>query len=173
MMRRNPINASELKKYRNISIGLHLELKEKDTIREIESQLKDFVKKFGQLPSHLDGHKHMHLTVKNLPKVIKIAKKYGLPLRSYLPEDRKIIRKADIVTPDLFISWHPKRKPELWKKLENIKPGTTELVCHPGHYDKKSKSSYNRQREKELKILKSREFKKLLKKYQLINYSQL
>lgn len=173
MIKRKYANTKELKNLKNISLGLHLELQEKDTQKEIESQLKKFKTKLGQLPSHLDGHKHLHLTKHNLPLVIKIAKKYKLPVRSHLDKDHMILKKSGIKTPDIFISWHPKRREKLFKKLAEIKQKKAELVCHPGYCDKKLKLSYNKQREEELQTLKSRRFKKILNNFKLINYNEI
>lgn len=173
MIDRKFIKIDDFKKFEDISIGLHLELKEKSSIKNIEAQLKKFRRKFGYLPSHLDGHKHCHLTDNNIYKVIKVAKKYNFPVRSRFPKDRKILKKYKIKTLDNFISWHSKRKNKLFSNLKNIKAKITELVCHPGYYDKNCDSSYNRQRELELKLLKSRRFKDLLKNFDLISYNEL
>lgn len=170
MINRKFVKTSDFKKFKNISVGLHLELKEKSNIKNIEAQLKKFRRKFGCPPSHLDGHKHCHLTDNNIYKVIKVAKKYNFPVRSRFPKDRKILKKYKIKTPDNFISWHPKRTKALLKKMEKIKLQTVEMVCHPGYFDKNSRSSYNLQREKEMNFLKSKKFQKALKKFKIINY---
>jgi predicted glycoside hydrolase/deacetylase ChbG (UPF0249 family) len=170
MINRNFINAQELLALQNFSIGLHLELNSKTTRKEIEEQIKKFLTLFQCLPSHLDGHKHCHLTKPNLPLILEIAKKLNFPVRSHFSEDQKIIQKAKVKTPDRFISWHPKRKKKFLQKLDQIQSGTTELVCHPGYFDKNCKYPYNRQREAEMKILKSKEFQKILKNYKQINY---
>lgn len=170
MIKRKFVKADDLKNFKNISFGLHLELRKKDTIKEIENQIKKFISCFNKLPSHLDGHQHIHLTPANLPKVLTLAKKYNLPVRSRFPEDRNIIRKFGVNTPAQFISWHPKRKHKLWERMANIRTNTTELVCHPGYYDKNCKALYNAQREEELKILKSRQFPQKTKRFKKINY---
>ena len=175
MINRNFVEAGAIEKFNKISLGLHLELSSRTTKEEIEDQIKKFVKEFKKLPSHLDGHNHCHLTLNNLPLVIKVAKQYKLPVRSHFDLDRQYIRKNNVKTPQSFISWHPRRREDLFKTLKSIKIKTTviELVCHPGYYDSQCQHSYNRQREVELKILKSCEFKQKLKKFQLINYYEL
>lgn len=147
-----------------------MSLRKNQILKNIETQLKKFRRKFGCLPSHLDGHKHCHLTDNNIYKVIKVAKKYNFPVRSRFPRDRKILKKYKIKTPDNFISWHPKRKNKLFDNLKNIKAKITELVCHPGYFDKNSQSSYNLQREQEMSFLKSKKFQKALKKFKIVNY---
>jgi predicted glycoside hydrolase/deacetylase ChbG (UPF0249 family) len=173
MIKRKFINPKDLLSHKNISIGLHLELSLETPRKEIENQIKIFRKLFGRFPSHLDGHKYYHLLPGNFSKVLKIAKKYKLPVRSASSVDRKIMRKAGVKTPDQFISWHPDRKEKLFKDLKNARGKTIELLCHPGYFDPKSSSSYNGQRGKELKILKSKHFEKLLKNLGLISYSSL
>lgn len=169
MIRRKFVNAQELKKLPNISIGLHLELEEKAAQKEIEKQVDIFLKLFKRPPSHLDGHRHCHLTEKNLPLVLSVAKRFNLPVRSRFPEDRKIIKKT-VKTPSKFISWHPKRKQKLFRSLDQLQNSFTELVCHPGYFDKNCKYPYNRQREEEMKILESEEFQKRLRRFKKANY---
>lgn len=156
----------------NVSIGLHLKIKERDTLKEMKKQLMLFRRLFKKLPSHLDGHQHQHLTKYNLPKVIKLARKYGLPIRSRFSADRKMLRRFKIKTPDNFISWHPKRIKDLENKLKNADGSVVELVCHPGYYDKSFKSGYNQHRKEELKFLKSRRFKKLIDQFKIIRYDE-
>jgi len=173
MIRRKFVNLSDFKNLKNISIGLHLELKEKDSAKEIKNQIKKFIKKFGYPPSHLDGHKHMHLTECNLPKVFKLAKKYSLPVRSNLPSSRQLIRRARLKTPDFFVSWYPNRLRTLSEKLKKTGGSVVEMVCHSGYFDKKSTSSYNKCRQQELAFLKNNLFRKMIKVFELINYAAL
>lgn len=112
------------------------------------------------------------MTKHNLPKITRTARKYNLPVRSKFAEDRKIFKKYKIKTPDEFISWHPKRKENFFNKIKNIRRDVTEIVCHPGYYDKNCKYPYNKQRKLELKVLKSKEFGKIIKEFKLINYHE-
>lgn len=173
MIKRKYIDTAVIKKFPKLSWGLHLELKERDTLKKMEEQIKKFVHKFGCLPSHLDGHKHMHVTKNNLPKIIKLAKKYDLPVRSEGPKTRKFFRKAKIKTPSNFIHWHPKRKIAFFQQIRNVRSGVSELACHPGYFDTTSSSSYNKRREQELKLLKSKKFRHLIKKFKVISYNEL
>lgn len=45
MINRKYIKPSDLLNFKNISIGLHLELREKTSLKEIEDQIKKFKKK--------------------------------------------------------------------------------------------------------------------------------
>lgn len=172
MIKRSFISPADFKELPNVSVGLHLELREDDFLEEMEKQLTLFINIFHRLPSHLDGHSHCHLTETNLPKTIRLAKKYDLPMRSRFNEDRLKIKREGIKTPDSFISWHPHRTTFLLEKLKETK-GVTELVCHPGHYDKNCNYPYNKERREESDFLKSTNLKKILDKIDLISYADL
>jgi chitin disaccharide deacetylase len=173
MIKRKYIKKSDLQNLEGFSIGLHLELDENSTKAEIERQVEKFAIKLGKLPSHLDGHQHKHLTPNNLPKVISVAKKYYLPIRSLEKSQRKEMKKAKIKTPERFISWHPKNPQKLFKKLSESKESVVELVCHPGYFDEKCSYPYNKNREEELSILKSKKFQKAIENFLLTTYSQI
>ncbi len=173
MVNKNFIKPKELLKYGNISVGLHLDLGFETSTEEIDSQIRKFRKLFGRLPSHLDGHKYYHLLHSNFPKVLKIARKHKLPVRSTCPADRKDMKRFEIKTPDQYISWHPARKEKLFKELSSAKSKTIELLCHPGYFDPKAIASYNKQREAELKILRDLEFRNLIRDFNLVSYSNV
>jgi len=172
MIRRNNINPSDLD-FDKISIGLHLELDNKEIEKEIKDQYKKFIELFDKKPSHIDSHQHKHLTENNLPKVVNLCKKYNLRLRLKEDKDRQIIKSNNIKTPNKYISRYPKRKEKLFSKLEDNQTEITEMVCHPGYFDKNCDYPCNRKREEELEILKSKEFNKIISQYKLINYHQL
>lgn len=155
---------------KHMSIGLHLLLSEKTTQIEIESQIKKFKEKVGVAPSHLDGHQHCHLTKSNLPKVIKVAKKHNLPIRSTSPSYRKLLKQEGIKTPSEYIAWHPSRKERLLERLKSIKRGVVEMVCHVGYKDPNSAYPYNKERNQELNLLKSNEFHKVIEDFEIVGY---
>ncbi|MDI6778031.1 MAG: ChbG/HpnK family deacetylase [Patescibacteria group bacterium] len=173
MVNKKFIKPKDLLKHKNISVGLHLDLSFESSTKDIENQIRKFKILFGRLPSHLDSHKYFHLLHSNFPKVLKIAKKYKLPVRSTCPADRKVTKRFKIKTPDQYISWHPARKNKLFSDLKNTRAGITELLCHPGYFDPKAIASYNKQRGAELKILRSLEFKKDALNFDLISYRDL
>lgn len=173
MIKKKWISASDFNNLKDVSIGLHLELKDNCNQKEIEHQIALFKKKFNFFPSHIDSHKHFHLKENNINKVIYIIKKYQPPMRSFSAEKRRLIRDNNIKTPDNFIGWHPNEKEFFLKELSESNYSITELVCHPGYYDKNCDYPYNKQREKELNILESKEFKAAIKNYQLITYKDL
>ncbi|PID52697.1 MAG: hypothetical protein CR972_00620 [Candidatus Moraniibacteriota bacterium] len=174
MINEKYIDAQELLKNKSISVGLHINVTEENCEKETEKQIKKFEKIFGTLPSHMDGHKHCHLRPYTLHETIKCAKKYAIPLRSRFVEDRKIIQKNNVATPDHYISWHPIRFAKLYRNLQENDAPITELVSHPGYFDKNCSYPYNREREEEMSILQKPEIQDLIiSKYELISYDQL
>lgn len=176
MINRKYVFPEELMKFPDLSIGLHLEEKNFTNSEDFfESQIKKFKFVFKSLPSHLDGHQHCHLKKENRQIVIKLALKYNLPVRSRYLKGRVDLMANNIKTPNKLISWHPKRKDYFFNRISLTEERVTEIVCHPGYFDKKHrrKLKYNQQREKELEILKSPDFKKILTKFKPINYREL
>ncbi|MFZ1654467.1 MAG: ChbG/HpnK family deacetylase [Candidatus Moraniibacteriota bacterium] len=173
MIKRKYIRKSELLRLR-IPLGLHLELGSESTYKEIVSQIKRFMKRFDRLPAYIDGHQHQHLTPKNLGHVIRAAKNFGLPVRSRLTEDRVVLKKSGVITPDNFISWHPSRLPVLAERVVQTKKlPVSELVVHPGYHDIRCRYRYNEEREQELHILHSTHFRKLVRGFQLVSYTDI
>lgn len=173
MIKRPYIEPAKLK-FPHIALGLHLELDGNSTLQEIQSQIKSFQGTFGQLPAYLDGHQHKHLTSKNLPRIVAIDEKLGLPVRSRNDEDRAQLKAVGIPTPDSFISWHPDRLHVLQERLTAATTfNLSELVVHPGYFDPACDYPYNHEREAELQFLKSRQFKVFISQFTLTSYSFL
>lgn len=173
MILRKYIRAQELLALQ-VPLGLHLEFKKNALEKDIHVQIIRFQKRFGILPAYLDGHQHQHLAPGNLERVLHVAKKYKLPVRSRLPEERSLFKRHRVGSPDYFISWHPSRIAVLKKKLQEAQNFTiSELVVHPGYYDKNCAYPYNQQREEEIHFLRSPRFKKLLQSFQLAQYPNL
>lgn len=155
----------------DLAIGLHLELEEKSSAKEISSQIYSFRKKFGKLPVYLDGHQHQHLTPQNFHLVMEVAADFSLPVRSRFPEDRKMLAERKIFTPHNFISWHPNRLPTLQERIHAAGLiSLSELVVHPGYFDPSCVYPYNKQRENELTFLKSPFFQDLIAPFELFSY---
>lgn len=162
---------------RKVSVGLHFELKEGENPRKaLESQIATFRKLFGRLPSHIDGHLGAHFKPHSRKVVIAVARRLGLPVRSADQEQRRAFRRVDIPTPDHFVSSLGRTKEQVLAELQRIPEGVTEWMVHPGRYDPNyGETSLNREREKELGILKSRELRTLLRrnKVRLVNFRHL
>lgn len=157
------------------NLGLHLDFKffenssDNDYEKEIIRQYNLFVDYFGFKPDHFDSHYHAHLNEKIISHVIRVAAKYGLPIRSYDINNRQRFAKEGIKTTEYFIdSWLLLKDnfetglPKLINLLNNLPAATVELMMHPGFYDKTNPSSYNYERELELNYLLSDQFGELL-----------
>lgn len=173
MIKRKYIRKAELLAL-DTALGLHLELENSSSYQEITSQIERFKKRLGRLPAYLDGHQHKHVTSGNIARVLRAAWHYGLPVRSRLPTDRAQLEQNGIATPSHFISWHPARLLVLKGRLrESRSLPISELVTHPGYFDRRCPYPYNQEREVELAILRSKDFQKLIRPFQLIRYTEL
>ncbi|HEY7675651.1 MAG TPA: ChbG/HpnK family deacetylase [Candidatus Methylomirabilis sp.] len=121
---------------------------------ECAAQLARFVKAFGRLPTHLDSHHQAHMLSPIREAVLDLAAKHGLPVRSPNDEVRRLARSRRLPTPDAFLGgageepyWTVER---LLETIRALPEGTTEIMCHPGHFDEGlAHSRYGRQREVE------------------------
>jgi predicted glycoside hydrolase/deacetylase ChbG (UPF0249 family) len=126
--------------------------------REVEAQVEAFARRFGRPPTHLDSHHHVHRLRQVGEAVLAVALAAGLPLRSQDAGFREGLRRHGARTPDHFVGgdgaepyWTTSR---LLDVLARLPVGTTELMCHPGHFDEAlAYSRYGRQRETELAAL--------------------
>jgi len=125
---------------------------------ELAAQAEWFETVFGCRPSHLDTHHHVHRHPRIFDVVLDLAGALGIPLRAFTPEMADRIRKRHLpaadraigdVGPDPF--WQPG---SLLAFFQDLPPGVTELMCHPGYADAAlAGSSYCIQREVELRAL--------------------
>jgi predicted glycoside hydrolase/deacetylase ChbG (UPF0249 family) len=146
---------------------------------EWRAQVERFAVATGRPPDHLDAHHHAaYWTPLLLRAMLELAREYGCAVR--LPtgaeaEKVDIDLPAGLVQPlsawalpllDEFLPRHPDHldtsfygpaatREVLLSLLTHLPPGTTELMCHPGHADAEllAGSGYNRQREAEAAIL--------------------
>jgi predicted glycoside hydrolase/deacetylase ChbG (UPF0249 family) len=126
--------------------------------REVEAQVEAFTRRFGRPPTHLDSHHHVHRQPRIAEVVLGVALTARLPVRSQDPGFRDGLRRRGARTPDHFVGgdgaepyWTAAR---LQDTLAGLPVGTTELMCHPGHYDETlAYSRYGIQRETELAAL--------------------
>lgn len=102
MIKRKYIRKAELLALGS-ALGLHLELENSSSYREIVSQIERFKKRFRRLPAYLDGHQHRHVTPDNIDRVIRAARHYDLPVRSRLPADRLHLQQGGVATPSHFV----------------------------------------------------------------------
>jgi predicted glycoside hydrolase/deacetylase ChbG (UPF0249 family) len=146
---------------------------------EWNAQIKLFIKSAGRKPTHLDSHHHssyfspalfraMLELAKECDCAIRLPVVYGSDEMAGLPAE--LIGPIKEYAPKLISEFNPRRpnaffasfydelatREELHKILEEIQEdGTFEIMCHPGYVDNAfaKESSYNKQRETELKVL--------------------
>lgn len=174
-----------LSKFRNISIGLHLDLTEENLLlrwfkilyiliwprKKIEEEFKKQIDKFrsltGKLPDHIDSHHHIHWITGFKPVVLEFARKNKIPVRC---------KNAKFNVSFYGRSWwddsehvNPERMIDV---LKGLKPGVHEIMCHPGYVDKElinTGTHYLKQRENEIESLTSREIIDFIEKNKYIS----
>jgi predicted glycoside hydrolase/deacetylase ChbG (UPF0249 family) len=99
----------------------------------------------GLRPLHLDTHKHTHLHPQVFGHVVRIAQRYGIPFVR-LPADqafgaitgtfqRRMIERARLSATDHFTGFRLTGRlteETMLAELRDLRPGTTEFMCHPG-----------------------------------------
>ncbi|MCD4782715.1 MAG: carbohydrate deacetylase [Candidatus Eremiobacteraeota bacterium] len=127
--------------------------------KEIRLQIEKCVDA-GLTLTHLDSHHHLHgCSTEVLDIFIDNACEFKLALRSINREMRQSIRDRGIPTPDFFNDDFYGEENITLERIENIietmPQGYCEVMCHPGFIDEElsEKSSYNKSRNLEVKIL--------------------
>jgi chitin disaccharide deacetylase len=135
-------------------------LPEAEILTEFEAQLYKSIN-LGIKPSHLDSHHHIHSDPKALSCLIYLAQKNKLAIRSISESMCQKLRESGIITNDYFEGRFFGKKfvtvSMLTSIIRDLKPGITELMCHPGEISNelKSISGYTSDRENELEVLKN------------------
>jgi predicted glycoside hydrolase/deacetylase ChbG (UPF0249 family) len=143
------------------------EIPAEEVARELDAQIFLFEKMAGAPPTHLDSHHHSALHPSVQPVFAQAALRLEIPARASSAAARKELRAAGVRTPDRFVeSFY--REGATATNLRSILAGlaheTTELMCHPGHADEEllAGSTYARERERELALLRDPEIPLLL-----------
>lgn len=119
--------------------------------RELDRQLTRFGRLTGTTPTHIDSHHHVHRSFNVARLFLEAGERYGVPVRGFSevfyigrfygqPE----FLKTDLsrITVETFMS-----------VLGSVRPGVTEISCHPGHLERRADAFYNHEREVELQVL--------------------
>jgi len=150
----------------------HVSALDADEVKaEWRAQIEAFIKAAGRKPTHLDSHHHSSYFKPELFRsMLEMAKEYDCAIRFPFTHDiQSELEETHRHIPDLLREFSP-RKPdafvvnfydegatdkELLNIINNLPDGTSEIMCHPGYVDDifVKESSYNKQRERELKIL--------------------
>jgi chitin disaccharide deacetylase len=138
---------------------------------EWRAQIEAFVKAAGHKPTHLDSHHHSsYFSPKLFRAMLELAKEYDCAIRFPFTNDvpneleethqqvPSFVKEFDPLHPDRFvIDFYDKGATQdiLLNIINQVSEGTSEIMCHPGYVDDAfaNESVYNRQRERELKIL--------------------
>jgi chitin disaccharide deacetylase len=147
---------------------------------ECEAQLAR-LRETGVRPTHLDAHRHVHLLPGVFPAVVAVAQRARLPLRMPREPLRRgafAVRRVPLMMGVALASILPRGlemsvradhfrgmgllgavdfERRLIAVLDQLEPGTTELMVHPGHADRELArwDSYTKERERELAALLS------------------
>lgn len=171
---------------------------EKEFRAQIEKVLDNKIK-----PTHIDGHKHIHIFPKITGIVIKLAKEYNikairfpknkifnykLALTKQMPKlmliglyarmaEKSIINNGIITTDEFYgiLETGQLTTDKLKNILNNMDNCTAELMCHPGYYDKDIPCILKKHRKIEHDALTDKDIKKIiiLQNIKLITYGQI
>ena len=168
-----------------LGVGLHVMLTSEDgdplldfddagrCAQAIVSQIESFCESLSELPTHIDAHQNVHRDPRLTPLFKGAAARYGLPLREH---------SAARYFSSFYGQWDGEPHPEhisvdsLLGMLETeLQDGVTELSCHPGYVGDDFHSSYNVERELELRTLSSPRLREFLQAndVQLIGFRDL
>jgi len=143
-----------------------------DEVRaEWRTQIERFIQATGRKPTHLDSHHHSSFFAPELFRaMLELAAEYDCAIRFPFTDDpaRELEKTARLV-PAIMKDFNPPKprtflvdfyddgatQDALLDIINSLGDGTSELMCHPGYVDEAfaKESSYNFQREQELKIL--------------------
>jgi hypothetical protein len=137
---------------------------------ELDDEWRAQIEKFlatGIRLSHLDSHHHISYLNKDIFEVmLRLASMYSAPVR-YPPENHYEGNYEPLGLLDTYEVGHPDRlitsfhkagttREHMIEILQNLLPGTSEIMCHPGYSDQELEAmgSYSKIREQELAVLK-------------------
>lgn len=138
---------------------------------EWHAQIEAFIRAAGRKPTHLDSHHHSsYFTPELFRGMLELAKEYDCAIRFPFTQDiPRELGETYKHVPDLTNEFNPRRpdafivdfydegatEEEILNIINSLPDGTSEIMCHPGHVDSAfvKESIYNKQRERELKIL--------------------
>jgi len=135
----------------------------RSSAREIEASFARQVERVieaGITPSHLDTHKHTHLLPNVMRAMAAVARRFGIAwVRRPLLAGQ--VRSAGLLTPDHFLGFRLTGRMNavsLAAALRGLRPGLTELMCHPGFCDddlRRAPTRLKEQRQRDLEALTS------------------
>jgi hypothetical protein len=139
-----------------------------EVLAEARAQLRRFRELMGRDPTHMDSHHHSHRESSAvLDALCTLAWETGLPIRNNSPAVRERLDREGIRTTDDFVEEFYDKGATLEamvRILGDLKPGTTELMCHPAVVDAELRdtSGYAEPRTRELEVLTSVEVRQAI-----------
>ena len=164
-----------------LGLGLHvafdsrgkwlIDVKDLDVVqREIHRQIDRFIRMTGAAPDHIDSHHHVHRLFNVAYLFLDVGRQYRVPVRGL----------TEVVFVGRFYGQPEFGKTDLSKigveamigLLQSLKPGISEVSCHPGTLESRPDAVYNREREVELQTLTDPRIRSLITEegIRLINY---
>jgi len=164
---------------------------------EWRSQIEQFISLTGNNPTHLDSHHHMSFFTRDLfSLMLRLATQYecairyplqdgvvvtGIPdelaseMATFLPD---LLQNTSIRHPNGFITTFYDEGislEEMFSILDGLSNGTFEIMTHPGFVGVVLDSTYNIQREIELKVLTDPQLSKRIEKrgIELIHFGEI
>jgi predicted glycoside hydrolase/deacetylase ChbG (UPF0249 family) len=138
--------------------------------QQIDRQLAAFVRLVGSPPDHIDSHHHVHRLFNVARLFLAAGRRYNVPVRGF----------SDVVYVGRFYGQPEFGKTDVSKisvdtmvgMLRVLKPGVSEISCHPGHLETRPDAVYNRERVVELATLTDERVKTAITEegIRLINY---
>ncbi|HEY7203231.1 MAG TPA: ChbG/HpnK family deacetylase [Methylomirabilota bacterium] len=138
--------------------------------REIHRQIDRFIRMTGAPPDHIDSHHHVHRLFNVAYLFLDAARQYRVPVRGL----------TEVVFVGRFYGQPEFGKTDLSKigveamigLFQSLKPGVSEVSCHPGTLESRPDAVYNREREVELQTLTDPRVRSLILEegIRLINY---
>jgi chitin disaccharide deacetylase len=171
----------EARKRPKLGLGVHvafdsrgkwlIDVQDLDAVqRELDRQLDAFARLTGRPPDHIDSHHHVHRRFNVARLFLDAGRRYGVPVRGF----------SDVVFVGRFYGQPEFGKTDLSKisveylvgLLRSLKPGVSEVSCHPGRPETRPDAIYNRERESELSTLTDVRVKAVIadEGLRLINY---
>jgi predicted glycoside hydrolase/deacetylase ChbG (UPF0249 family) len=172
---------AEIQRRPKLGLGVHvafdsrgkwlIDVKDLDVVkREIHRQIERFIRITGAPPDHIDSHHHVHRLFNIAYLFLDAARQYRVPVRGL----------AEVVFVGRFYGQPEFGKTDVSKisvealigLLQSLKPGVSEVSCHPGTLESRPDAFYNREREVELQTLTDPRIRGLIAEegIRLINY---
>lgn len=157
----------QLYESRQISLGLHLEIEEKDVLQQCFDQWNRFVDTMGVVPDYVDIHKD-HFFKSDYDTIAGFCMLKNVSFRKY-PETTVAVKGPDNTLIASYMDLE-----DILSHLNIVQQGEChEIVFHIGVFDEDISSALNKEREADLVKLKSVRREMDHKGIELINYKMI